>query len=83
MAMAFRKNPPAGVQLRGAREQLDGLGRLAGLGEQVAEPVDGVQVVRLVLDQRAELDDRGRELALPDQLLRLLEDLRPVDRHAG
>src|SRR6185295_3737035 len=54
---------------------------VAGTEVQIAKRVDRVPVVGLILDQPHVLFDRSGDLALPEQLLRLLQGRVTVDWH--
>ena len=62
-------------------ELLDGLLRLAGAAEEIAERVLGGPVLRLILDDAHVLRDGSVDLALPDQFLGIPERGRAINGH--
>ena len=75
------EEPFGGVLLGDLGEEVDGLVDPLDAGVEVADPVEGVDVVRVVRQQLAVLADRRLDLAAGDVLLRGLHHLLALDRH--
>ena len=69
----FRKEPFRKLMVGNTDVLLDGLVVLAGANVHVAKRVDGVPILRLVVEQADVLRDRSVQLVLADELFRFLQ----------